>query len=84
MPPVKQPDMIEKLKAWAFPTLIAVVGYFGVQTINRIDVIVSKLNDINVSVKSLEIQQRAAEKEIDKHDVRINELERDHTTVKPR
>lgn len=82
MQTIKQPDMIDKLKAWAFPTLVALVGYFGMQTINRIDVIVAKLNDINVSVKSLEIQQRASEKEIDKHDMRINELERDHTTVK--
>ena len=74
-------DVIEKFKATAFTGLLAIVTYFGIKVLERVDKLNDTLEKVNVNVEQLNVRQEYNDKQFDQHEQRIAKLEQDHTYV---
>lgn len=74
-------NVIEKFKAAAFTTLLAITTYFGIKVLERVDKLNDTLEKVNVNVEQLNVKQEYNDKQFDRHETRITKLEQDHTYV---
>jgi hypothetical protein len=74
-------DPIEKFKVAGFSVLLCVVSYFGVKVLEKVDKINDTLIEVNVNVQKLNVSQGYNDRQLEDHDDRIKNLERDHTEV---
>jgi hypothetical protein len=73
--------VIEKFKATAFTSMLAVSTYFGIKVLERVDKINDTLEKVNINVQQLNIYQEYNTKQFENHEMRIRELEIDNTRV---
>ena len=78
----KKSDIIDIVKAWSFPILVSVLSYFGIQTMRKLDVAVYELQQLNNSVKKIEVIQTFQGRDLEKLEMRLNKIETDNTRVR--
>lgn len=74
-------DIIERIKAWSFPTLLVILSFFGVQTMKQLNTAVDELKGINTTIREIQIIQTYHTKQLDRHDNAIEKIQNDNTRV---
>lgn len=78
----------DKIKVWAFPSLIGIISFFMVSLMNRIDKIHADVQMVKETVIEVKIDTRYSKETIEDHSQRLRALENfivapsDNTRVK--